>query len=84
MSKRANSNFGLTLVVRSFYAEQRETLSVMDTHRIVLESDAPFFAPNGEPRGHPQYLGEVAITEVKGGPEGVLWQSTLNAKALYG
>ena len=87
LAKFPNTYFGFTLEVRRFVREQLRALASLDSSRILLESDSPYFPPPGAEHGHPQYLWEVAaaVGEVRGvGPARVLAESCRSGAALYG
>ncbi|VDI58072.1 Hypothetical predicted protein [Mytilus galloprovincialis] len=85
-----NAYFGFTGEVNKFDQEQGQVVSSLPLHRILLESDAPYFRPSWVPNnsyGHPQYIAEVAIGLLAFMSGDTLWAlleaTTSNARALY-
>ncbi|XP_052077949.1 putative deoxyribonuclease TATDN2 [Mytilus californianus] len=86
-SSFCNAYFGFGMGVHSFHTEQKDAVRMVPPHRILLESDAPYFPPPHARHGHPHYLFEVAkaVGEVRAeSPREILRLARLNGGRLYG
>ncbi|KAJ8305035.1 hypothetical protein KUTeg_017415 [Tegillarca granosa] len=79
--------FGFTAMVERFNSRQIQALREIDSSRLLLETDSPYFPPRGKVRVNtPAYIGKVAVlVSSKGGDlvSTILWNSVDNGRRLY-
>ncbi len=83
-----NTYFGFTRMVDTFDRDQRDALNMVDSTRLLLETDAPYFQFNQIGRhSTPALIGLTAerVALVRGCPhQEILRVTTENARQLYG
>lgn len=78
--------FGFTRLAEKFTEDQSEALRSLDEGRLLLETDAPYFPPQGQRFSSPAQLYSVASVlarKLNKTPEDVLKLTQANARTLY-
>jgi TatD DNase family protein len=82
-----NTYFGFTILASSFAQTQINALKSVPKDRLLVETDAPYVAPNGTRVNSPVYLGEVIEVVARhrhNRLEDVCRQTCINAFAVFG
>ena len=86
ISEFPETHFGFTAMVKSFDAVSVEALKTLEEHRLLLETDSPYFKPQNKRASTPALIGDVAklVANLRGQSwEKVLEVTRANGRRLY-
>ena len=84
-----NTYFSFSLKVKEFHAEQKDALLTVPAHRLLLETDSPYFTTNTQETrvNNPRRIGQVAliVAGLRSQPVAEILAVTMaNGRSLYG